>query len=80
MIIDPYSRLVFGAMLMGLLACASSTRDKARLHVQRNLELDRLDTQAGMAEPWLPHDLNAVPGPGHAVSGGKQPLPGERIE
>ncbi len=78
MVIDPFSRLVFGAMLMGLLACASSTRDKARLHVQRNLELDRLDTQPGMAEPWLPHDLNA--GPGRAAAGGKQPLPGERIE
>ena len=84
MIIDPFSRLVYGAMLMGLLACASSTRDQARLHVQRNAELDRLGAQTGMAEPWLPHDLNAaatyLSGPNPAAAGGKQPLPGERIE
>jgi hypothetical protein len=84
MIIDPFSRLVFGAMLMGLLACGSSTRDQARLHVQRNAELDRLGAQTGMAEPWLPHYLNAattyLSGSGPAPAGSKQPLPGEGIE
>lgn len=84
MLIDPFSRLALGAMLMGLLACASSTGDQTRLHVKRNAELDRLEGQAGMAEPWLPHDLNVatgyLPGPEPAAVGGEQPLPGERIE
>jgi hypothetical protein len=85
MIISPFCRLLLGAMLMGLLACTSSTRDQTRLHVRRNAELDRLGAQAGMPEPWLPHFLNAAtatfsgPAPA-AVGGGKQPLPGERIE
>jgi hypothetical protein len=82
--INPFSRLALGAMLMGLLACASSTRDQTRLHVQRNAELDRLGAQTGMAEPWLPHYLDAatayLSGPGPAAGGVKQPLPGERVE
>jgi len=82
--INPFSRLALGAMLMGLLACASSTRDQTRLHVQRNAELDRLGAQAGMPEPWLPHYLNAATayfsGPNPAAVEGRQPLPGERIE
>ena len=76
MINDPFRRLMLGAMLMGLLGCANSTRNQTRLHVQRNAELDRLGQQAGMPEPWMPHDQIAVT----AVLVGAQHQREERID
>jgi|GEM_PF-1898811 hypothetical protein len=84
MTIHPYCRLIPGAMLMGLLACASSTQGQTRLHFQRNAELDRLDRQAGMPDTWLSHYLNAattyIEGPDPAAASSRQRLAGERIE
>ncbi len=62
MMVDPFSRLVLGVLLLGSLACASSGRDLVERHARRNAELDRLGQQAGIPDTWQTHYLkDALP-------------------
>ena len=52
MMVDPCFRLALGALLLGSLACATSSDDLIELHTRRNAELDRLGQQPGMPDTW----------------------------
>lgn len=55
-----FSRLLACTVLLGTLACATSSAGLARHQSQRLAEMDQLDLQAGMPEAWQTPNVKAM--------------------